>query len=461
MTDSRARRWAATSARVVIGTVLAVAAVIAVTLGIAAPWPTVSMQPAAVQATPAPSDSVAVCTGPLLALGRTVEDAGALSIAAPQDVVSGPALSGAATDTLSAPADAQPVVVSAPPRNRMRADLAASGSSSLADPDLRGFAASACTPPLLESWLVGGSSTTGANDLVVLSNPSDVAATVELTVFGVTGPVVPPGGRDRVVPPRTQVVVALSGLAPDEAAPVIRVTASGAPVRASLQSSLIRVLVPGGVDQVGVVATPTSRQVIPGISVVTESDGSNPATVVRLLSPTADTEATVSVSRVDDTAAATSSTVPLTAGVPSVLDLPGLAPGEYTVTVESPVPTVAAAWEATGFGEASDFAWYAAAPEIAAPSLFAVPTGPSPSLTIANAGSDATSVDVEDASGAAQTVDVPGGASVSVPVEAGGIYRLVPAAPVHAAVGFSAADALASFPVWSADAAAPSLTIYP
>lgn len=461
MTDNRVRRWAATSARVVIGTGIAVAAVIAVGAGIAAPWPTVSAEPVSVEALPAPSESVIACDGPLLALGRTVEQAGQLSIAAAQQVVSGPAASGAETGSLTAPGDAQPVVLSAPPLGGERVELAAAGSASIADADLQGFAASACTPALAESWLVGGASTTGANDLVVLSNPGDVAATAQLTVFGAAGPSTPPGGRDRVIAAGSQVVIALPGLQRDEESPVIRVTSTGAPVRASLQTSLIRVLTPGGVDQVQAVAAASVRQVIPGVTVVAEPDGANPATIVRILSPTSDGEATVTVTEIDGASAGTSSVVPLAAGVPSELELGELAAGRYTVTVDSSAPTVAAVWEATGFGAGSDFAWHAAAPEIATPSVFAVPDGPSPQLTLVNPNESEASVSLTADGGAATTVTVPAQSSVSVSVDAGLVYRLDPAAPVHAAVGMSSADALAGFAVWPADAAAPPITVYP
>ena len=460
MTDNRVRRWAVTSARVVIGTGIAVAAVVAVGAGVAAPWPTVSAEPASVQALPAPSESVIACDGPLLALGRTIEQAGQLSVAAPQLVVSGPEASGVVTDSLAGPADAEPAVLSAPPLENERVELAASGSATIADADLRGYAASACTPALAESWLVGGATTTGANDLVVLSNPGDVAATAQLTVFGAAGISTPPGGRDRVIAPGTQVVISLPGLQRDEESPVIRVTSTGAPVRASLQSSLIRVLTPGGVDQVQAVTAASVRQIIPAVTVVVEP-GENPATIVRILSPTADGEATVTVRSTDGASTSASAVVPLVAGVPSELELGDLAAGRFTVTVDATVPTVAAVWATTGFGEGSDFAWYAAAPEIATPSLFAVPAGPSPRLTLVNPNATDTSVVLTADGEAASDVTVPAESSVVLPVEAGSIYRLDPAGPVHASVGMSSANALAGFAVWPADAAAPPITVYP
>jgi hypothetical protein len=462
MSDSRRRRWALTSARVVIGTGVAVAAVIAVTAGVAAPWPTLSAQPVRVQATPAPSESVIACDGPLLALGRTVEQAGELSIAAPQQVVSGPAATEAVSSALTAPAGATPAAFSALPSDDSRAELAASGSATIADPDLRGFAASACTPPLMESWLVGGATTTGSNDLVVLANPGEVPATVQLTVYGAGGSSTPPGGRDVVVRAGAQVVISLPGLLPGEESPVVRVTSTGAPVSASLQSSLIRILTPGGVDQVAAIPAATTRQVVPGVSVVAAPDPSNPATIVRLLSPSADGEATVTLSEVDGAPVGEASTVPLAAGVPSALELGGLAAGSYTVTVDGSVPIVASVWETTGFGEGSDFAWYASAPEVATPSVLAVPAGPAPMLTVANPGTVESEVSVVTLpTGDPARVTVPAQSSVSVPVRAGELYRLEPSAPVHATVGFSSAGALAGFPVWAADAAAPPLTVYP
>ncbi|WP_448887346.1 DUF5719 family protein, partial [Enterobacter hormaechei] len=109
--------------------------------------------------------------------------------------------------------------------------------------------ASACRPPLAESWLVAGASTTGANDLVVLANPGDVAATVQLSVYGANGVSTPPSGAGLVVPARGQRVVPLAGLLLGEASPVVRIVATGAPVQAYLQASLTRTLLPGGSDQ--------------------------------------------------------------------------------------------------------------------------------------------------------------------------------------------------------------------
>ena len=67
MSDRRVFRWATTSARMLAGTLVAVAFVVAVVTAAAVPWPTLTHEPLRVEATPAPSDSVVACTGGLLA----------------------------------------------------------------------------------------------------------------------------------------------------------------------------------------------------------------------------------------------------------------------------------------------------------------------------------------------------------------------------------------------------------
>ena len=74
-------------------------------------------------------------------------------------------------------------------------------------------------------------------------------------------------GKGIVVAAGTQRVVPLSALALGEENPIVRVTAAQAPVQASLQSSLTRVLAPIGVDQSAAVGAPDTTLVIPGVAV--------------------------------------------------------------------------------------------------------------------------------------------------------------------------------------------------
>jgi len=472
MTDRRVFRWATTSARLLAGTLVAVAFVVAVVTAVSVPWPTMARQPVAVAATPAPSASVLVCTGGLLALGRETEDVSRIVTAAAQTVTSGVTAGAPAPSTLPltppTPDGTDPAVsVIAEPVDGAHADLAASGSSTVSADDLRGFAASACRPALMESWLVGGSATTGAADVVLLANPGTVPATVQLTVYGASGPEVPAGGSDLVVAPGEQLVVPLAGLLLGEESPVIRVTAAGAPVQAALQASITRTLLPGGVDQVGAIAVSDPVQTVPGVT-VTQNPGaegaSDAATVVRILAANADTTATVTAAPIGASQQSSAPiTVPLAAGVPTEVELGGLAVGQYTIEVSAGAPVLAAVWQTTGFGEGSDFAWYTSAPPVEAPSLFATPPGPVPVLTLANPTGEPLTVAVDAVDGSFTTdVTVAPGSSANVRLTARTVYLLdAGGGGIRAGVSQSGDGALAGFPVWSSDAAAQQITVYP
>ncbi|WP_127820267.1 DUF5719 family protein [Microbacterium sp. CPCC 204701] len=481
MSDRRVFRWATTSTRMLIGTVVSIAAAMAVVTAVSLTWPTLLREPVSVAATPAPAASVTACDGGLLSIGRDPTDADALVTAARQSVTSGVSADAppAAEQVLEVTGvGSGPVVFTAPPRDRQRIDVAAAGASTVTADDLAGFAASACRPPLLESWLIGGSGLTGAADLVLLANPGSVPATVELTVYGVGGPQIPPGASDIVVPPKTQRVVPLAGIALDEASPVIRVSAVGAPIHASLQASITRTLTPGGVEQVGAVPHPAPVQTITGISVTGRSEPTTTpdesltpvepeitqtATVVRLLAPSAATTATVTVTAIGRVEPALEpQQVPLEAGKPLELALDGLAVGSYTVEVVAEEPVLAAVWQTTGFGAGADFAWYTPAPEVSVPSLFAVPNGPPPTLTIVNPRGEPAVIAVtsEDAAFRLE-LTVPADGAMTARLSSRTVYLIDPASPVHASLSFTGDGALAGVPVWPADAAAPEIVVYP
>jgi hypothetical protein len=463
----RSFRWAATSARVIVGLAVAAGLVIVGIAAIAAPWPQLARAAVTVTATPAPDASVVACTGGLLALGRDATQAGGLSVAAPQAVVSGvaPGSPAPTSTTLSAPGvtgDPAATTLTAPPGTAGRTDLAASGSSSVDAPDLRGLAVSGCRTPMSETWLVGGSTTTGSADLVVLSNPGEVPSTVQLTVYGGKGPQTAPGGTNVVVPPGTQRTVPLAGLLLGEPAPVVRVTASGAPVQATIQTSLTRVLTPGGVEQVGAAPGLSPTIVMPGVVVAdtVASAAGNATTVLRMLAPSADTNARITVTPVGG-ADVPGDTIALAAGVPAQVDLSGLGPGAYTIRVDADQPIVGAAWQATALGQGSDFSWYAAAPAVSGETVLPVPAGPSPVLVAWNPTDAAQTITLQPASGAPVSLPVPAHGSASAPVTAGAVYTLATTGDVQAAVSYSGPGALSSLTVWPAQATASTIAVAP
>lgn len=471
MSERRPLRWASASARVLVGAALSTAAVVVVAAAVTITWPVVAHEPVRVIAVPAPAPTVLSCVGGLLAAGADPADPRLLQVAAPQSVTS-------AVAEGSPPAQLErltvvdldiegPLALRALPQADERTDAAATGSAAVRTDELTGLAASPCRPPLMESWLVAGSASTGAADLVLLANPGAVAATVQLTVFGAAGPQTPPGGADLVVPAGAQLIVPLAGIALGEASPMIRVTAQGAPVQAAVQSSITRVLLAGGVEQTGAVAASSAALTFPGIRVTQvpgEDGASDAATLVRILSPSIDGEATVTVRRVGvQDAALAPVTVPLAAGIPTEVALGGLAVGDYTIDVVADSPVVAGAWQAAGFGEDADFAWYAPAPLLPAATLFAVPPGPSPVLTVVNRGDAPATVVVDQVDGSdVLQVDLEPGAGAGVPLRAGAVYLLdAGGVPVQASVSLAGAEGITAYPVWPGDADAPPMTVYP
>ncbi|QKJ20005.1 DUF5719 family protein [Microbacterium hominis] len=467
----RTFRWATNGTRMMAGTVVATVAVVGVVTGVSIPWPTVSRDPVAVSAVPAPAATVLACTGGLMVIGRDVEDA-QVPISATRQVVTMGTEAGAPEPVetrLVSPAedaDEGAAVFTAPPTGRQRVDLAASGSSTITADDISGYSASACRPPLLESWLVGGSASTGAADLVLISNPGQVAATVQLTVYSADGGLVPPGGGDVIVRAGEQLAVPLAGLVLGEESPVVRVSAVGAPVQASLQTSATQVLTPIGADQVGPAVGPETRQVITGITVLrSPREGSaGAATRVRVLAPDADTTATIVVRSVGRGGTQPDPiTVPLSAGVPTEVSVGDLSAGTYTVEVSGEDPVVAGVWHTTGFEKGDDFAWYAPAPLIERAALFAVPVGPSATLSLVNPTDEVQTVALSIESGAFSTeLTVAAGGTTTARLSPRTVYRLQPSGEgVRASVSLAADGALSGFPVWPVDAAAPPITVYP
>ncbi|HWI32496.1 MAG TPA: DUF5719 family protein [Microbacterium sp.] len=467
MSGNRWFRWAATGTRTIIGTAVAIAFTALVVTAVSSPWPVVEHPAPRIEAQPDPADTVAVCAGPALALGRTVVDAQRISVAGSSDVTVGvPAESAAPQQsTLASPrVDESRGVPSfvAQPEGDDVAVLAAASSVTVAAPDLSGFAAAGCRPPLMESWIVGGTTTTGASDILLLSNPGDVTASVQLTIYGAQGPQTPPGADGIIVPAGTQLALPLAGVAGREEQPVVRVTATGAPVTASLQSSLVRTLVPGGLDIQSAVTEADAVQVLAGVT-VTASTPDAASTIMRVLAPSDDAEVTIRATAVGDATVVSSTTLPLTAGIPADAELANLAPGTYVITVEADAPVVSAVWQASGFGAGSDYAWYTPSPGLGADTLIAAPSGPGARLVLVNAGSEPAAIAVRRVGGAEQEVAVPAGGAADIPIESDAVYSVDPggAAGIAAGLTYAGPGALGAVPVWPADAGAEPVLVYP
>lgn len=455
MSQKTAIRIVATGARLLIGIAVVVGCVAAVVAGIALPWPSIANEPAQVQVVPTAGDTTLVCTGAFRAVGRNPLDAVQQFPAAASDLTVGG--NGAREESaLAVPelADtAGPQVYVAGAERGAAAPVVAAESVVLAADDLSGLAAAPCRETRTESWLVGGSVETGTNDLIILSNPGDVTATAKLTVFGFEQT-----ASTVLVPAGTQLSVPLSSIAAGAQDPVVRVTAAGAPLRAVLQSSLIRTLDPAGIDLQDSTPAPASELVFSGVQVLSADSGSA-LTVLRLMATEQATEVEVTVR--SGGVEALRMTVPLESTTAAEVNLDGLPPGLYSVEVRGDAPLVGAVRQATGTGPGSDFAWMTPAPELNAEVLFAVPQGPAPRLQVVNSAAAAASVSLTPLDGTPTEITVEPGADAVIDLAPGTIYSIAADETIRAAVIQTGTDQVAGWPLWPGAAAKEPITVYP
>lgn len=448
---------AATGARIATGTAVAAACVLGVAAGVAAPWPTVRNEAASTTVNPMPGDSTIVCNGSFRALGRDASRADLLVSAAVPRLRLDAGDHETSAEQLQMPGvlggeGAQKITGAVDDR---RAPLiSASESVRLDDEDLRGFAAAPCREATMGSWLVGGDGSTGSSDVIVLSNPADVPATVDLNVYGTQR-----ATTTRIVPPKTQTSLSLASVAGTEARPVIEVIATGAPVRAALQSAHVRTLDAVGIDvQDGAGGAQRSLRLL-GVQSrpIAEGDDST-GILVRVLAPADDATAVVRVRGSGERAAADEYSLDLAAGVPAEISLTGVPEGAHEIEVEGTAPVVAAARQTARAGGSEDYSWMLPAPQLTGTVPFTVPTGAPATLYLRNAGQDTATIALEGAD--SRTVELSPGGAAHVSIRAGG-YRLRVDGSVHATVGLLGDAAIAGWPLWAPPATQQPIVVRP
>ncbi|WP_296191698.1 DUF5719 family protein [uncultured Microbacterium sp.] len=462
-TSGRRSTWArraGTGARVLAGAVVAVAVVGLSVAAVHVPWPGVTASPVSQTVTPTSGAATLVCPGGPLIGSRDGQNASAIALAADPATVAG-GDPDPTTSTIASTPDSVgegSVLRAESTQPGTPADAAAAQASTASADDIVGFSAAACTAPAFESWLVGGATTLGESAFLVIANPGDVVATIDVTVFGGGDPVTAPAGTDVAVRAQSRVVIPLASLAPSEPAPVVRVTATGTGVVTALAVAVTQTLQPVGSDVVSPAAAPAPTNVIPGVVVpAAVGSGFGPATV-RLVAPDAATTATVTAVPVGGGAAAQTVTVDLAAGQSAETTLTGLDAGAYNIWVTAAVPVVAGVLTATD--GARDLAWVGAAPTLTSDTLVAVPADGA-TLTVANAASGAgsaspASVALTPLAGGAMVTTQNGTATL-----AAGVWRLRVETPVSAAISYSGDGKLAAYPVPAGARQAVPVTVVP
>jgi hypothetical protein len=474
------RALARGGARIIAGAVgLAVAAV---TIGAATllPLPSAHRTPPSVSVRPVPADQLRVCPGGLLELGADATASSISSFAAPE-LVDGSA-GGAVMQHALKPvgvaagqAGAAPTVIDVAPTGGSSAPLIGGAQSQTAAREsLAGYAAASCTEASADSWIVGGATTLGETSLLLLSNPTAVQASVDVTVYSESGMLSSPGAQGIVVDPGTQRVIPLAGLAPNAQAPVVHVESTGGTVAASLQQSLVSGIKPAGVDLIGATIQPTKHQVISGILVshiaaaqsAGGSEGSSSALpAVRVLAPgRSAAKVTVTVIGENGKQLGTTTSATVAGGTVQELPLDKLVDGAYTVTVTSDQPVVAAARTTDVQPTGDDFAWFAASAPLGDSTVVPVAPGPGAVLHLANPGAQDVSLQLPSPTSASASPElvVPAGGGASVPVSAfDTTLTLKGTAGLVASVGFVGAPGIASYTLAPPGPQAQLITVYP
>lgn len=129
----------------------------------------------------------------------------------------------------------------------------------------RGMASTQCDSAGSDFWFVGGGAVAGRQTRVVLVNPDDFAAVVDLVIYGPDGIVDAPGGRGLVVSPLQRMYVRIDALAPGVATSAIHVIARTGRIGASVDDDQMSGLRSVGTEWVPRAAAPATHVYVPGV----------------------------------------------------------------------------------------------------------------------------------------------------------------------------------------------------
>lgn len=351
--------------------------------------------------------------------------------------------------------------------------LAGSTSGEVNTPFARGYYASICDSPASESWLVAGSTTTGRNAVLSLANPGSVQAIVDLELFGQSGRISAPAARGILLQPGERRVFSLSGLAPAESSPVIRVISSGTPVTAHLHVSLTRGLEPDGLDVATSQPAPSTTRIIPGLwmeseerlALVSGREGySDIGPVLRLLSPESNASVTVDVVRPVSGDVSTSLTVQ--AGKVFDVALDEFGQGWASVQINSDQPVVAGIRHSSVGDNSTDLAWLPSAAVLSELGSVVVPGGMDAVLHMTNASDEPVTLSFVRVSDDGSEVLAQGSEELAAGEfgtrgvgSQGGNYLFNTTGPVAVSVGLVESGSIATLPVEPPPAELPAVSV--
>jgi hypothetical protein len=240
---------------------------------------------------------------------------------------------------------------------------------------MRGLAAASCQQPSNDIWLVGGSTATGREALLILTNATPIDATADLKIFTDLGEIEVAGLSGISVLANSTSVIPLASFAPSVSTLAVQVQASGAKLAGWIQHRVMNGTESLGVDLVSPSPMPQLVSVIPGfvvrgteaINQVAVTEGiSDAGHLLRVFAPTG---ANVTVQIVSTSAEVFGAVLTGVIEPGAVQDFPitELLDGNYSIFVTTDQPVFATAKAAIGNDEGTpriDFTWQSAAEPI-------------------------------------------------------------------------------------------------
>jgi hypothetical protein len=319
--------------------------------------------------------------------------------------------------------------------------------------------ATSCQRPSNDLWIVGGDTRTGREALLLLSNPSNVDATVEITILSTNGPITAPGLSGVSVPKFQTTVIPLNGVVPSTATLAIRVQSKGGAIGAWIQQRAVRGTKAAGIDLISPVAPAATELVIPGFFVRGTKDtqtlqsGSDAfadiTNLVRIVNPT-DREATVLVKVVGVTAQTFGTVIQQKVAANAVADLEvtGIEDGDYAIYVSSDQKVLASAkLNRTSLTATpnTEFTWLTAIGGFNGEQHIGVPSAGISKLAVANPGKDPITVTVTNVS-TTRSIKLAAGSATTLTLTPGTLV-LKSDSLVSAAVIFDVRGSVANFPM--------------
>jgi len=202
----------------------------------------------------------------------------------------------------------------------------------------RGMASTACEPASSDFWFVGGGAIAGRVSRIVLVNPDDQAAVVDLDIYGPDGIVDAPGGRGLVVQPTKRLAIGIDELAPGVTTTAVHVIVRTGRIGASIDDDQMSGLDSIGTEWVPQADAPAKQVYVPGVM-------PGPGARVLAIAAPGEDDAQVSIkviSKLGTYAPADRDSITVPAGTVVSMDMSSVTQGEaVTLELTSDTPIVA------------------------------------------------------------------------------------------------------------------------